>query len=248
MSDNLPEQLHAPSRAVATTAPSADNSQLDASDIRLPRLKVAQYLSKAVTNELVEYGSLYLSTSKEDPEPIQLTKPGKKIGDHSEGLRFYILGVRKGFSYTDPNGELGRTPDGSYPDLSLVKGNDPRNVRRTYDYTIVIPSAPELPAMFLMHGAWGGQSAKAINTRLLLAQQAGRDPQREPFVIKTEKTENAKGPFARAIVVRDDVPAKDLEADAKIVDSFLDMVKSGRAVADDEAAVQSAADNAPSLA
>jgi hypothetical protein len=247
MSTTLPEQVHTPRGTDVATRPAADNSALDASDIRLPRLKVAQYMSKAVTRGLVAYGSMYLSNGQDDPEPVQLTQPGEG-DDLSEPLRFYVLSVRKGFSYTDTQGELGRTKDGSYPDLALVQGRDPRNVRRTYDYAVVIPSAPELPAMFLMHGAWGGQSAKAINTRLMLASSAGQPSEHVAFKIQTRKGENKKGPFTTALVTLDTSPASERADDLGLVDGFADLVRSGQAsVADEVPVADTAATTAPDL-
>lgn len=251
MSDQstLPAQMHAPGSAVAARPQAAGNDTLDANDVRLPRLKLAQMISKAVENGVVNYGDIFVSHGQDDMEPVVLAEGPKKGDLSSPPVIFYVLGVQKGYSYSDPNGRLGRTLDGSYPNLSLVKGQDPKNVRRTYDYLLVVPEYPDLPVKFIMHGAWGGQAAKSLNTRLVLAQQKGIPQHEVPFKLQVQKTENDRGAFARAIVAPADVPAKDREAHQALVQDFLGLVASANVSAvDDDVPVATAEPvDAPSL-
>jgi hypothetical protein len=227
MTENLPEQMHAPTGTAVAQRAATSNTELDASDVRLPRLKFAQYLSKVVTAELVPYGAIYITTGPDDQEPITLAKPAGGIGKVGDPVRFYVLGVRKGFSYTDPQGDLSISQDGSYPSLSLVKNQDPSYVRRTYDYAITVPEFPDLPVQFLMHGKWGGQAAKNLNTKLLLAKSQGIDPATVAFKVQAKKQEADRGAYAGAVIGVDKVAAKDAAADAELVAQHQALVGAG---------------------
>lgn len=248
MSDNLPEQMHAPSSTAVATRPAQSNSnhELDANDVRLPRLKIAQLSSKAVEAGVVTYGDVFVTYGEDDMEPTVIAKAPKAKGELGPEVLFYVLGLTKGYSFTDPNGRLDRTRDGSYPNLSLVKGQDPRNVRRTYDYTLVLPgSFEDLPVKFIMHGSWGGQAAKSMNTRLSLAQNRGQKWEETPFRLQVKKTENDKGAYSQAIIAPAQVTAKDEKAHADLVEQFIGMA-TAQAVEDEPAPAATPVD-APSL-
>lgn len=251
MSDSLPEQVHRrPGSAVATV--SAPSTGLDAGDILIPRMKIAQMISRVVADEIVPYGAIYVSASRDDMEPEIVAKaPGK--GEVGDPVRFYVLGdPRKGWSWTQPDGELGRGSE--YPDLRLVKGNDPRMVRRTYDYLVTLPAYPTLPVRFLMHGAWGGQAAKQLNTQLLLQRQRGVESHTVAFSLRARKTSSPQGgqerPYVQAVIGVDKVAAKDKAADVELVESHLDLVGSAasvRTVEDEDTTAAPATASAPSL-
>lgn len=252
---NLPEQVHGSSTEVAVRAnPNSGFDLLDGSMIRLPRMKFAQMISRVVARELVPYGAVYVVTSQDDEEP-SILRPAAKLGELTKPLRFYVLGVRPGWSYTDLQGNLARTNPGRsgiapYPDLTLVKDGDSKKVRRTYDYTLALPDYPELPVMFIMHGKWGGQSAQQINTRIKLLQSQGKDPSQFAFKLSSRKTEDAKGAFAAAVVGSMAVPAKDVEGDLALVASHLEILGANNVVIPDEDAEPSynhAPVDAPSL-
>lgn len=243
----LPEQLHAPrtaSTAVATTAPTGPGVGFDAlgaQDVRLPRMKFAQGISGAVTDRLVEFGAIYVAFGKDDPEPVTIAKPGAR-GEAGPEVQFHVLGATPGWSYTDTQGDLGRVrprQDGEvpYPDLSLVKDSDPRNVRRTYDYLLSVPDYPDLPVMFLMHGKWGGESSKTINTRIKMAQVGGKNPSELTFAISAKGTKSDKGAFMQSQVRLVELKAKDLAAHRELIEFHLALVGSGAnvVVAEDEA-------------
>jgi hypothetical protein len=225
VTETLPEQMHAPtSTAVAVSG--GVNQGLDASDVRLPRLKFAQYMSKVVTRKLVPYSDIYVTQGAEDEEPVIVAEGTGELGKLSKPLRFYVHGEpRKGFSYTDPQNDLAISRDGSYPNLSLVKNQDPSNVRRTYDYLVTVPAYPDLPVMFLMHGKWGGQTAKQLNTRLVLAKSQGIDPSTIAFKLQTKPAEADKGPYSAAVIGIDKVAAKDKSKDQALVQQHAGLVQ-----------------------
>lgn len=242
---NLPAQMHGTD--VATTAPAAATDTLDSNDVRLPRLKLAQLMNTQVENGAAAYGDVIVVHGQDDMEPAVLAKaPKDGLGPE---VIFYVLGVTKGYSFTDANNSLQRTPDGSYPNLALVKGQDPKNVRRTYDYLLVVPDYPDLPVKFIMHGAWGGQAAKSLNTRIVLAQQKGVAMHEQPFKLQVRKTKNDKGSFLQAIVAPAQLPAKDVRAHQSMVEDFIGLVGSANvSVAEDDVPAASTTPvDAPSL-
>lgn len=223
MSTSLPEQVHQrPGTEVARRDyGGSDSAALDAGDILIPRMKLAQMISRVVADSVATYGDVYVVASRDDMEPMILAKAPAK-GQLGQAVRFYVHGdPRKGWSWTQPDNSLGRGRE--YPPMSLVKGSDPKNVRRTYDYLITTPDYPMLPVRFLMHGAWGGQSAKAINTQLLLSRQQGVESHTIAFKLQVKKTSSMRDGqeqnYVQAIIGLDKVSAKDKKADLEIVES-----------------------------
>jgi hypothetical protein len=252
LSENLPEQLHRrPGTAVA--ARSAESAGLDAGDILIPRLKLAQGISGLVTSRIVDYGSIFVAASRDDLEPEVVAEAPAKGEQVGPAVRFYVLGEpRKGWSWTQPDNDLGRGSE--YPDLRLVKDQDPRKVRRTYDYLVTLPAYTMLPVRFLMHGAWGGQAAKQLNTQLLLMKQKGIETHTVPFKLQARLTSSPSGgqerAYVQALVNQDKVPAKDKDADLELVQNHLDLIGSAatvRTVEDDAPATTATATDAPSL-
>ena len=242
---NLPEQMHG--TAVATTsAPGMSTDTLDSNDVRLPRLKLAQLSNTQVEAGVASYGDVLIVHGADDLEPTVLAK-APKDGLGAEVI-FYVLSVQKGYSFTDANNGLQISRDGSYPNLADVKGQDPKNVRRTFDYLVVVPEYPDLPVKFLMHGAWGGQAAKSLNTRLVLTQQQNRAWHEQPFKLQVQKTKNDKGSFLRAIVAPANLKAADVEKHQAMVQDFIGLVSSANvSVADDAPAAAATPVDAPSL-
>lgn len=241
---NLPEQVHRHGTDVVPA--SAGGAGLDARDILLPRMKIGQKTSR----DVLEYGGVYVLASRDDMEPELLAKPPAS-GDLGASVRFYVLNDPvKGWSWT-PAVEGGEWRSQEYPDLRLVKEQDPRNVRRTYDYLLTLPAYPALPVRFIMHGQWGGQAAKQLNTQLLLARQKGIESHTLAFKLQAKKTSSPKAgqerPFIQAVVGLDKVPAKDKAADLELVEGHLGLVGNAATVrtVDDEDTVQGS--TAPSL-
>lgn len=194
------------------------NQELTAEDIPTPRLKFAQGLSAVVTDELVPYGAIYSVIGRDDQSPEIVAKPAAAKGQIGPAVRFYVLDIKKGYSYADTNGDLDNTRDGSYPDLSVVKNNDPREVYRTFDYTIVVPSLDTfLPRKLMLYKKWGGSAAKRINLALLQAQQQNKEFSSVAFSLRAKKDSKDTHSFATAIVDVADVPAVEAAKDAEVV-------------------------------
>lgn len=252
--DNLPVPAYQPGAVSGQNQSGAvvGYDALGSGDIRLPRMRFGQYMSAAVKRKLVEFGSIYVSKSQDDPDAVTLGEATQ--GDDSKPVRFYVLGVRPGWSYTDPQKKLGRTrPDprtgiAPYPNLSLVKDNDPANVRRTYDFTISVPDYPALPVLFLLHSKWGGQAATQLNTDIKLSQQQGIDPGHVAYQVTARQTSSDSGEFAGAIVGRAKVSAKQEQADRAIVESHRELLGSGvNIIVDEEGDEQAGPVDAPPL-
>jgi hypothetical protein len=248
LSENLPAQVHSPGAAVATRAPESEG--LDQNDILIPRMKIGQKTSR----DVLEYGGIYVLESRDTEEPVQLAAPPAAGGAPGEAVRFYVLGDPvKGWSWR-PKVEGGEWRGDVYPDLALVEDNDPRKVRRTYDYTLTLPAYPMLFVRFIMHGAWGGQAAKQINTQLLLNRQRGVESHTVAFKLQARKTKSPQGgqdrPFIQAVVGLDKVKAADKATDLELVESHLALVGQSanlRTVDDDDTATAATATAAPPL-
>jgi hypothetical protein len=189
--------------------------ELTAEDISTPRVKIAQGLSQVVADGTVPLFAIYSSVGQDDQSPNVLVKPLD-----SAGLRFYVIDLRKGFSYKDTRDELQSSRDGSYPDLSLVLDGEPKNVSRTFDYTIVVPDHDTFLPYKLLLTRTGQQAAKAINHQLLLASMQEVDSGHVPFVVKVLKRQNDKGTFGVPSVSVADVPAVQLKKDIELVDKL----------------------------
>lgn len=250
----LPEQQYGPGTALATRP--IESEGLDQGDILIPRMKIAQMISSVVANEIADYGAIFVVTSRDDMEPeILAAAPAK--GEMGEPVRFYVHGdPRKGWSWK-PAEQGGEWRGREYPDLRLVQGQDPRQVRRTYDFLVTLPQFPMLPVRFLMTGAWGGQAAKQINTQLLLKRQQGVPTATIAFKLQAKKTSSPKDgqerPFVQAIVGLDKVAAKDHGKDLELVNSHTELINSApnvSEVSEDDAPRSRGpvvGDNAPSL-
>lgn len=228
---NLPEQLHQrPGTEVARRYGGSDDAALDAGDILIPRMKIGQKISRVVDDQPELYAAILILTSRDDNEPEVLAPApakGEKVGN---AVRFYIHGdPLKAWSWTQPDKTLGRSQ--FYPDLALVENQDPRKVRRTYDYLVTVPDYPMLPVRFLMHGAWGGQAAKAINTQILLARQQGIEIHTIPFKLQARKTSSPQGgqerPYTQALVAVEKIDGKSkaqYEKDQELVKAHITLV------------------------
>ena len=207
----LPEQRYNP-----------QSQEITADDIPTPRVKFAQGLSRVVLENDVPYGAIYTVIGQNDENPTVLRAPAKSKGELGDAVRFYVLaGPKKGFSWTNTAGDLDNNRDGSYPDLSVVKNNDPKEVYRTFDYVIAVAD-PELklplPHKLMLYRRWGADAAKRINMETLLAQMDGKDTSAIPFSLRAKKDQNDAGSFATAIVEPiENLPAAQAEKDAALV-------------------------------
>ena len=226
MSDNLPEQVY--SRPGAAVAVRQDEDELGVADILIPRMKIGQKTSR----DVLDYGGVYVLQSRDDMEPVQIAAPPAKGQELGEAVRFYVHGSpTKGWSWK-PAQEGGDWRGREYPDLRIVRDQDPRNVRRTYDYLITVVGFERLPVSFILHGQFGGQASKTINTEILLARGMGVEPHTIAFKLQARKTSSPKDgqerPFIQAVVSLDKVPAKDREADMETVERHHQLVQALR--------------------
>lgn len=250
MSDNLPAQIHG-SQVAERGYGGSDSAELDADDILIPRLKVGQKTSKVVDDRSDLYGALYVLRSRDDLAPTVLADAPPK-GELGKEVRFYVHGLpRKAWSWTRPDKSLGRGQN--YPLLSDVEGGDPKKVRRTYDYLVTLPDFPLLPVRFLMHGAWGGQPAKQMNTDLMLARQMGQDPSEIAFRLQTRKTSNSQGgqeqPYTQVLVGTATLSKAEQKKDRELVLRHQALVGTGNVseLDDSDVAPSGASDNAPAI-
>lgn len=175
-------------------------TEIDASDISLPRVKIGQFMSAAVQDDLVKAGVIYSSLGQDDLDPEVLWDPKAK-GDNP-GLLFHILDLRKGWS---------ASVDG---DLKTFRDDDPErpdDAWRTYDYIVCLPEHdPELPFK-LMFTRTGMAAAKKIN--FVLKKNAAKGPSyQSAFRLSTAARENDKGKFFVPLVSTVDGEAKNVQA------------------------------------
>lgn len=171
-------------------------TEITADDVALPKLKIGQFMSNAVQENLVPAGSLFTSLDQDDPDPQVLWEPG-----NDDGVTFYVLSLRKGKSVSE-GGEL-VTFDFNDPDA-------PPDAWVTYTYAIAIPEVDEdLPFKFLLTRT-GKPAAQQIN--LILKKNAAAGPSYGiAFEVRTAERSNDKGKF---FVPR----VRQVEADAKQVE------------------------------
>lgn len=166
---------------------------ITAEDVALPRLYVAQYMSSAVQEQLVKAGSIFAALSGDDPDPVVLYDPAKK---DAAGVVFYVIGLRKGKSFSDKEETNG--------ELLLWDYDDPNADARawvTYNYTLYVPELDdELPCKFLLTRT-GKQTALKINT-VLKKQSIAGPAWINAFKLTTAPRENTKGKFFVAQVAQ----------------------------------------------
>jgi len=154
--------------------------EIEAQDIALPRLYIGQFMSKAVQDQIVKAGAIYSATGQDDPDPQVLWNQGD-----SDGVRFYVLSLRKGKSIQD-NGELVLF---DYDDP-----NAPADAWVTYNYAVAVPSVEEDVPFKLLLTRTGTPAARNIN--LILKKNATRNPAwATAFNLTAAPRENAKGKF-----------------------------------------------------
>lgn len=215
------------------------DAEITAEDISLPRMKFAQGSSDVVLEGLVPYGSIYTTLGQGDADPHVIARAGKGEDGRSEAVLFYVVGLRKGYSWTDENNNLQRS-------RTAPEDVEFNRVSRTFDYVVVLPEVEtELPFKFLMTGLWGGQAAKQLNH--LLKKAAASGPSYDvPFELTAKKSKNAKGHFASAGVKRADRGARLVKKDLEVVHRLLAMVSARPDLTAEDTADRQVTD-APSL-
>lgn len=201
--------------------------EIDAADVQLPRIRIAQGLSGAVTEQLVKFGALYSSVGKEDPEPVQLAEANSE-----ESIVIHVLGLRKGKSRHNKETN----------ELETWDFNDPNahpDARTTYDYTVSLPEVdPEVPHKFLLKGT-STAAARLINT--VLSKAGGVLPRPDlAFRITVVTRKNAQGQ-AYGVARAQHVDA--VEANVEAAAALASLV----AAAPSSSAVEQSNGNAPAI-
>lgn len=154
---------------------------ITAEDVALPRLYIGQYMSQAVQEQRVKAGCIFSATGKDDPDPQVLWEHGSK----KDGVRFHVIGLRKGKSISD-GGELVLF---DYDDQAA-----PPDAWVTYNYTLAVPEVDQDVPFKLLLTRTGRPAALKINT--VLKKNAILGPAWDSaFVLTTAARENAKGKF-----------------------------------------------------
>jgi hypothetical protein len=168
----------------ALVQPQGPALEITAEDVALPRMYVGQYSSKAVKNKHipVNAGDIFVAAGPEDPEPMILWEEGSD----APGPVIYVLGLKKGLSYSEPGSEL-----------EMWDYGDPAahaDAWITYQYMVAIPSIePDMPFKWLLTKT-GRPSAQKMNTTL--KKNEGRGAAWDnAFEIKTAFRSNPKGDY-----------------------------------------------------
>lgn len=154
-------------------------------DIALPKIRVAQFMSKAMINEVdgVKLGQLIASSDPEDPNPDILYDPRTS----TQGLLIHVIGLEKGKSL--------QTADGKFEVFAYNDPDAPPAAWRTYTYTVAVPEAdPDVPHKILMTKSAMGTALK-INT--VLSKTAAKGPPwNNAFRLTTAERSNDNGKWA----------------------------------------------------
>lgn len=150
---------------------------ITADDVAVPRIHIGQFMSKAVQNTKetgISAGDLYFAVGQEDPEPVILDPP----------VKFHVLALRKGKSYSDDGGPLERY-DYDDPDA-------PAGAWVTYDYTVFLPEVDASVPFKVLLTRTGLGTARQLNTIIRRTT--------EPFFalafhLSVAERENTKGRF-----------------------------------------------------
>lgn len=175
---------------------------LDASDIRLPKVKIGHYSTPQVQEGLAQPGDIFTHLTKEDATVLRTAKP--KVGVE-DPLEFYVLNVRKGWSLST---------DGDLQSWSFDDPNRDPDAWLTYTYAIAIPEFDEeLPYDFLITKS-GKPAANLINL-LLKRHETHGSASELAFHLRTKYRENEKGKWYVASVTPAPAPANATERKAR---------------------------------
>lgn len=155
-------------------------SQIEARDLALPRLYVAQAITNAVQDGSAKPGDLFIAQDSDDPEPVILAKKGSE-----DGVLFHVLALRKGKSISE-GGELRtfRFDDPTAPAEAWV----------TYTYALLVPDYDtELPVRWLLTRT-GRPAAQKINT-VLFRTSGSQPPYESAFRVTTVERSNDRGRY-----------------------------------------------------
>lgn len=177
---------------------------LDASDIRLPKLKIGQFSTNQVQDQLVKAGDIFSHLTAEDATLLREAKP--KVGVE-DPLEFFVLGIRKGWSMKDENDDLQSYADDDARVPALMENPDPKKRPwRTYSYTVAVPSVDEELPYTLLFTRSSIPAARTIN--LFVKRYESQGPGYEvPFMLRTKYRENGENRWYVAAVEQAQEPA-----------------------------------------
>lgn len=153
---------------------------LEARDLALPRLYVAQAITNAVQDGNVKAGAIFVAQDSDDPAPAVLADKG-----NDKGVLFHVLALRKGKSIS---------VDGDLKSFRFDDPNAPADAWVTYTYALLVPEyETDLPVRWLLTRT-GRPAAQKINTALF--KTAGVQPPYETaFRVTTTERQNDKGRY-----------------------------------------------------
>lgn len=149
-------------------------------DVALPKIKLAQFMTEQVKEQLVKPGCIFSATSKDDSDPIVLWDKSK-----GEGVLFHVLHLRKGKSVSE-GGEL-QLYDYNDPDA-------PPEAWVTYNYSVALPEFDTDVPYSLLLTRTGAPAAKQLNT-ILKRNEVKGPAHLLAFRLTAVERENAKGKF-----------------------------------------------------
>jgi hypothetical protein len=180
--------------------------QITSDDVIIPRIKLGQYMSPAVQDELVKFGSVFATSGKDDADPQVLWTPGD-----AEGVRFYVLRWYKAKSYTPGDGEPLEMFDFDDP-------NAPAEAWVTYNFVIAIPSVEDFVPFRLLLTKSGKNAALQILTILKKNARMGPD-WNNAFSLTASTRENKKGKFTvPRVAVTTAIPSEVTTAEGMALD------------------------------
>ncbi len=134
---------------------------LDGSDVQVAGVKFGHPSSTLCQDHDIKLGTIYTSTSKDDPDPQTLYTPGGE----DTGVLIHVLGMFKGWSYGsgDDFETWSFSDTGRYPDANL-----------TYNYQLALPEVDtEMPFKMTVSRSKAA-AARTINT--VLMKNAAKGP------------------------------------------------------------------------
>jgi hypothetical protein len=165
-------------RSIAERAALEVSSQIEASDIAIPRMAVAHSSTRACQDGLVSFGAIFVSTDADDPEPTVLYRPGDEAG-----VTVYPITMRKGWAFT--------AEDGNYRTAAFDAVDVPEEAQITYTYVVCVPAFDlELPVSLMLKST-GIPVAQKLN--LAIKRTAPSPPWSVAFELSTVARANDRG-------------------------------------------------------